>query len=252
MTRFTLVVVALAIVGCAKAAPTAPAPAAAATAVSLSITAPSGPVVSGASFVLATSATLSDGTTQSAVTGKWSVNNPEIASVDASGRVTTTGFGRAIVTLEYLGATTSASVTVLPNMAGEWTGTYLVTECTGGVTFFGDGANANGCDNGNLSLGHRDALTINTTQAAAALSGVSTVRLSASAIDNISFTATIDETGILRFVAATSQPDVRFFDADLTLSTARRILGRLRYERPAAWPRTARSGWLSNVDLTRR
>ncbi len=69
-----------------------------------------------------------------AVSGTWRSADPAIASVTASGRVTGVRTGQTTVTVTYRGAESAATVRVVPECQGEWSGTYRLQTCTPGPT----------------------------------------------------------------------------------------------------------------------
>ena len=73
-------------------------------------------------------ATLSNGTTQT-VTPTWSSNSASTASVDNNGRVTGQSHGVVTLTATHQGASTTKTVSVMANFAGQWSGRYVMRAC---------------------------------------------------------------------------------------------------------------------------
>jgi hypothetical protein len=88
-------------------------------------------VLTGGSSNYTTSATLSDGTTRAVFMPAWSSSNPDVASVDITGRLDGRAHGTTTLTATYEGASAARTVRVVNNYAGRWAGTYVVTLCDG-------------------------------------------------------------------------------------------------------------------------
>ena len=75
-------------------------------------------------------ATMSNGST-STVTATWRSENPTVATVDASGRVTGVGSGETAISAEASNVrATPRRIRVLPDYQGRWSGDWRVAGCT--------------------------------------------------------------------------------------------------------------------------
>ena len=75
-----------------------------------------------------TTASMSDGTTPT-VTPSWTSSNPNIASVDATGRLDAYAHGSINLAASYQGRSASKNVSMVHNYGGNWTGTYAIQVC---------------------------------------------------------------------------------------------------------------------------
>lgn len=85
-------------------------------------------VLTGVTATYSAKATLGDGTTQTGTT-VWTSSNPEIAGVDAGGRVEGRTHGSTTLTATYLGLSASKTVQVVNNFGGTWQGRYTIRSC---------------------------------------------------------------------------------------------------------------------------
>jgi hypothetical protein len=125
------IVAALSAGACGKSTPAAPSPAVS----SLAIAPATDYVKLKGTEKFAVTATYSTGATEP-VAATWSSDNQAVATVDASGTVTGVGPGQATITAAYQGKTAARGLRVIPDYAGNWTGSWAVTP--GGCTVFGD------------------------------------------------------------------------------------------------------------------
>jgi hypothetical protein len=64
------------------------------------------------------------------VQGTWRSDNPSVATVDNTGRVTATGAGETNIVGEFQGLRATQPLRVVPDYQGRWNGDYTVTRCT--------------------------------------------------------------------------------------------------------------------------
>ncbi len=107
---------------------------------SIAVTLPS-PMVVGSSVQATAVATLSNGSTQ-AITSGFKSDVPSVATVTDSGMVTAVSAGAANIYVVSGGQQGTRNITVIPNYAGNWSGSYTVTSCLQ----TGDFATASVCD----------------------------------------------------------------------------------------------------------
>jgi hypothetical protein len=93
----------------------------------LAITAPSDVIKCGDCQPL--SATYTKGGTSQAVTPTWSTDNPNIATIDSTGRLTPLAHGDVNVTARYEGASASKLIHVVNDYGTTWVGQYVITRC---------------------------------------------------------------------------------------------------------------------------
>jgi hypothetical protein len=74
-------------------------------------------------------ASYSNGSTSS-VQGTWRADNPSVATVDNTGRVTATGTGETNIVAEFQGLRATQPLRVVPDYQGRWNGDYSVTRCS--------------------------------------------------------------------------------------------------------------------------
>jgi hypothetical protein len=72
-----------------------------------------------------------------AIAASWSSDNPAIASVDVSGRVTANTSGRATLTAAAEGVRATHTLRVVPDYQGQWDGVTRVVACTADGDFQG-------------------------------------------------------------------------------------------------------------------
>jgi hypothetical protein len=128
--------VAIPLASCGGSSSGSPAPAPSPTLTSIAIALAEFVFLGGSEQATATGM-LSNGTSQ-AVTGTWSTDNPDVATVDANGRVTALRSGRVTVLFQSQGLTGSRATRVVPNYEGAWIGTYRLTSCTESGDFVGE------------------------------------------------------------------------------------------------------------------
>src|SRR5436190_4420825 len=75
--------------------------------------------------------TFPDGSTRAAE-AKWLVDNPAVATVNASGTVTGVAPGSATIVATAGGQTASRVVRVVPDFSGTWNGSSQITACSAG------------------------------------------------------------------------------------------------------------------------
>lgn len=85
-------------------------------------------VLTGVSATYIATATFADGTTQTGTT-VWTSSNPDVASVDAGGRLEGRAQGSTTLTATYLGRSASKTVRVVSNYGGTWVGRYVINSC---------------------------------------------------------------------------------------------------------------------------
>src|SRR3954471_23169501 len=107
--------------GCGGQTPTAPA---SATLKGLTITGVDA-VLTGLSTLFTVTATFADGSSRS-VTPTWRSSNPQVATVDSTGRVESRAHGTTILTASSEGQVVSKTVHVVNNFAGTWAGSFVV------------------------------------------------------------------------------------------------------------------------------
>jgi hypothetical protein len=66
---------------------------------------------------------------------EWSIAPAGVAVIDQQGRVTPVSIGTATITVKYGDKTGTQPIRVLPDFAGDWSGQFLITGCTGGHDF---------------------------------------------------------------------------------------------------------------------
>jgi hypothetical protein len=114
--------------GCGdKANPARPSPSPAPAVSNLTISGADA-VLTGVSSIYTATAGLSDGTTQ-AVTPTWTSSNPDVATVNSSGRLDGRAHGSITLTASHEGRSTSTTVHVISNYGGSWTGRYVIRAC---------------------------------------------------------------------------------------------------------------------------
>jgi Bacterial Ig-like domain (group 2) len=64
------------------------------------------------------------------VQGTWRSDNPSVATVDTTGRVTATGAGETNIVGEFQGLRATQPLRVVPDYQGRWNGDFSVTGCT--------------------------------------------------------------------------------------------------------------------------
>jgi hypothetical protein len=74
-------------------------------------------------------ATYSNGSTGS-VQGTWRADNPSVATVDNTGRVSAAGAGETNIVAEFQGLRATQPLRVVPDYQGRWNGDYSVTRCS--------------------------------------------------------------------------------------------------------------------------
>lgn len=129
------VLVAMAASACGSSSPTSPATSAAPTVSSVSVTSNATGVWLGQGHQMSASTTLSNGTTQASPAGTWGTDAPSVATVSASGLVTTLGPGDVTVYFDATGGGRGTKrLTVYSDFGGTWSGNYQITSCnqTGG------------------------------------------------------------------------------------------------------------------------
>lgn len=109
--------------------PTAPTPPPA-TVTGLAITSSTDLLKINQSGTFTATATMSNGST-AIVTATWRTDNPAVATVDSSGRVTGMASGEASISAEANGVrATPRTLRVLPDYHGRWSGDWRVAGCT--------------------------------------------------------------------------------------------------------------------------
>ena len=128
MRRFSLAS-ALALVnlvlGCGSHSPTAPP--ASSTVTGVTITGVDA-ILTGLSTFYTVTAALGDGTSRT-VTPIWSSSNPDVATVDITGRLEARAHGSTILTASSGGQAVSKTVRVINNYGGTWEGRFVVNAC---------------------------------------------------------------------------------------------------------------------------
>lgn len=125
---FVVCVAWVAVVGCNKSSnPSAPSGSTAV--VSISLNSSSGALAFGAVETFTATATLAGGGTQAVSGGVWGGDAPTVAQVSATGQVTGVGIGLVTVFVDFQGVRGTKLMRVLPNFAGEYSGTYVVDAC---------------------------------------------------------------------------------------------------------------------------
>lgn len=122
----------LAVSGCDQQSPTSPPPSTlpALQVSSLTLTAPEHPLVAGTTVSLKAVARMSDGTDVAVFDGaQWVSDNPDVARVDARGTLDAVREGETTIRVDVKGASASLPVTVLMNMTGVWSITYIPVSC---------------------------------------------------------------------------------------------------------------------------
>jgi hypothetical protein len=129
-TRRLSIVLALAAAwGCGGSA-TGPTLPSTAPIVSLTVSSTSTQVLLGASETFTVIASRSDGTSIAISGATWSGDAPAVATVEAAtGKVTGVKTGTLNVSVTSQGLSASKAITVRPNYAGLWQGTYTVNSC---------------------------------------------------------------------------------------------------------------------------
>jgi hypothetical protein len=108
--------------GCAGSA-AAPPPPSTPTVNSVTISGTTSFTAVGQTSQLTATANLSNGTTQTVTSqATWASSNTAVATVSASGLVTSTGFGQVEIRAAYQGVTGTAQVGLLLNLSGTWAG----------------------------------------------------------------------------------------------------------------------------------
>jgi hypothetical protein len=123
--------------GGAQATPTRPSP----TVVALALVPATDMMKVGATVELAVQASWSDGSIGPVTTATWSSSNRAVAEV-AGGRVTAVGPGETVIAAECQHGRASATVRVVPDYHGSWSGTYRMVSCMA----TGDLAREDACD----------------------------------------------------------------------------------------------------------
>jgi hypothetical protein len=102
---------------------------------SITVTSSSDMLYIGISETFTASAIASDGSSIAVVGGIWGSDNPSVATVDASGRVTIVGSGTASIYVDYKGCRGSKVIRGLPNYQGTWSGSYYIVSCSSSGKF---------------------------------------------------------------------------------------------------------------------
>jgi hypothetical protein len=142
-------------------------------------------------------ATYSNGSTGS-VQGAWRSDNPSVATVDNTGRVTAAGTGETNIVAEFQGLRDTQPMRVVPDYQGRWNGDYSITRCSAD----GDWQRGNFC--AEFPTGDLFALTMGLTQNRDAVSGSSdfgelpgpvqgSIRMSGHLLLSASFTIPADD-----------------------------------------------------------
>ena len=101
------------------------------TVTSITVTSTSGFVMLGQTETFTATINFSNGTTQAVTGGAWGSDAPTVATVNATtGLVTTVRSGDVTIFVDAQGARGSKRITVVPNYAGIWAGSYVVNNCT--------------------------------------------------------------------------------------------------------------------------
>jgi hypothetical protein len=93
------------------------------------VVAMSSPMAAGSSAQATAVATLSSGSTQ-AITSGFRSDVPSVATVTDSGMVTAVSLGSANIYVVSGGQQGTKNIRVVPNYAGDWSGSYYVTDCS--------------------------------------------------------------------------------------------------------------------------
>jgi hypothetical protein len=101
------------------------------TITSITVTSSSGFLALGQTETFTATINFSNGTTQAVSGGTWGSDAATVATVNAStGLVTTLRSGDVTIFVDAQGTRGSKKITVVPNYAGIWSGTYVVNNCT--------------------------------------------------------------------------------------------------------------------------
>lgn len=84
----------------------------------------------GAVETFSATATTTSGSTQAVVTGEWGTDAPAILQITPAGQATALTTGLATVYVDFAGLRGTKLIRVLPNFAGQYFGSYEVTNCT--------------------------------------------------------------------------------------------------------------------------
>jgi hypothetical protein len=118
--------------GCTNQRPAAPSPVPGSglRAVAVKIAGLDGPLAAGSLAPLHAVVTMSDGT-QGAVTdgAVWTSDNPDVARIDAQGRLSAVAEGVATIRTAVKNASAVGTATVVMNMAGRWVFSFLPASC---------------------------------------------------------------------------------------------------------------------------
>jgi Bacterial Ig-like domain (group 2) len=150
-----------------------------------------------ATGIFGLTATYSNGSTGS-VQGAWRSDNPSVATVDNTGRVTAAGTGETNIVAEFQGLRATQPMRVVPDYQGRWNGDYSITRCSAD----GDWQRGNFC--AEFPTGDLFALTMGLTQNRHAVSGSSdfgelpgpvqgSIRMSGHLLLSASFTIPADD-----------------------------------------------------------
>ena len=129
---FAVFVVVSAAAGCAQQSPTSPPPSTVVPVqvAGLTLSAPEQPLVAGTTVSLKAIARMSDGTEVAVFDGaQWVSENPDVARVDTRGTLDVVREGETTVSVGVKGASASVTVTVVMNMTGVWSITYIPVSC---------------------------------------------------------------------------------------------------------------------------
>ena len=102
------------------------------TVTSITVTSSSGFLMVGQSETFTATLNMSNGTTQALSTGgTWGTDAPTVATVVATtGAVTSIRSGDVTIFVDAQGVRGTKRITIMPNYAGIWGGTYVVNNCT--------------------------------------------------------------------------------------------------------------------------
>ena len=128
MRRFSLasaLALVILVLGCGSHSPTAPP--ASSTVTGVTITGVD-TLLTGLSTFYTVTAALGDGTSRT-VTPIWGSSNPEVATVDVTGRLEGRAHGSTILTASSGGQAVSKTVRAINNYGGTWEGRFVVNAC---------------------------------------------------------------------------------------------------------------------------
>ena len=131
-TKALVVLLVLGLAGCGGNSPNSPSPTAASGSgapTSVAIAAGVDLMKLKATGTFGLTANYSNGSAGS-VQGAWRSDNPSVATVDTTGRVTATGAGETNIVAEFQGLRATQPLRVVPDYQGRWNGDFSVTGCT--------------------------------------------------------------------------------------------------------------------------